>query len=163
MPRVSRNNKPTRSKSRALKRPTASSVEVRHRMQVTKRRDTPGELALRSALRAYGVRYRVDAKLPGSRRRADVAFFWAKVAVFVDGCFWHGCPKHGSWPKTNAEWWQQKIRTNQRRDRDTDHMLKAQGWTVLRFWEHTDPITAARRIVKVLKARHEGRNSEASR
>lgn len=120
-------------------------------MQVTRRRDTAGELALRSALRAYGLRYRVDAKLPGTRRRADVAFIRAKVAVFVDGCFWHGCPKHGTWPKTNADWWRQKIIGNQQRDRDTDHMLSAQGWTVLRFWEHTDPFAAARRVAQVLK------------
>lgn len=142
----------------------ASNEGVRRSMQANRSRDTKPELAVRRAAHAFGLRYRVASRpLPGLRRTADLVFTKAKVAVFVDGCFWHGCPKHGSWPKTNAEWWQQKIRTNQRRDRDTDHMLKAQGWTVLRFWEHTDPITAARRIVKVLKARHEGRNSEASR
>lgn len=153
MSRVSRKKDSSKRLGPALKRPPASSPHVRHRMRATRRRDTPGELALRSALRAYGLRYRVDAKLPGTRRRADVAFVSAKVAVFVDGCFWHGCPEHGTWPKTNADWWREKIKANRRRDRDTDHMLKAQGWTVLRFWEHTEPLVAARRVAKVLRDR----------
>jgi DNA mismatch endonuclease (patch repair protein) len=76
-------------------------------MQVTRRRDTPGELALRSALTAFGLRYRVDMPIVGARRRADIVFTKAKIAVFVDGCFWHGCPLHGTWPKTNTEWWRE--------------------------------------------------------
>jgi DNA mismatch endonuclease (patch repair protein) len=119
-------------------------------MQVTRRRDTPGELALRSALRALGLRYRVDLALPGTRRRADVAFVGAKVAVFVDGCFWHGCPEHGTWPKANAGWWREKIEGNVSRDRDTDLKLSAAGWRVLRFWEHDNPQVAARTIAKAL-------------
>jgi DNA mismatch endonuclease Vsr len=83
--------------------------------QATRRRDTPGEIALRAELRALGLRYRVDVPLPGTRRRADVAFLREKVAVFVDGC-WHGAP-NGTWPKANASWWRSKIETNQRRDR----------------------------------------------
>lgn len=132
-------------------RPEASSAEVRRRMRATRQRDTPGELAVRAALRSLGLRYRVDVTLPGTRRRADVAFIRAKVAVFVDGCFWHGCPEHGTWPKANAVWWREKIETNRRRDKDTDITLRAAGWTVLRFWEHTDPTLAADCIAKALK------------
>jgi DNA mismatch endonuclease (patch repair protein) len=89
--------------------------------------------------------------LLGKRRRADVVFTRAKLAVFVDGCFWHGCPTHGTWPKNNAAWWRAKIEANQRRDRDTDRALRQAGWTVFRFWEHTDSKSAARRVRMALK------------
>jgi DNA mismatch endonuclease (patch repair protein) len=115
-------------------------------MQVTPRRDTPCELAVRCAVHAMGLRFRVDWPLPGTRRRADLAFVRARVAVFVDGCFWHGCPEHGTWPKANAEWWRNKIVTNVQRDRNTDARLKASGWTVLRFWEHDEASRAAQAI-----------------
>jgi DNA mismatch endonuclease (patch repair protein) len=120
-------------------------------MQVTRQRDTPGELALRAALSERGLRYRVDAALPGTRRRADVAFIGAKIAVFVDGCFWHGCPRHGTWPKANSEWWREKIEGNRRRDRDTDKRLKRDGWLVLRFWEHDNPIDAAAGVASIVQ------------
>jgi DNA mismatch endonuclease (patch repair protein) len=131
-------------------RPDASSSEVRYRMQVTRRRDTPGELALRRALTALGLRYRVDATLPGLRRRADVLFPRARIAVFVDGCFWHGCPEHGTWPRANATWWKRKIESNQARDRDTDAQLSMKGWRVFRFWAHEDATVAAVRIARAL-------------
>jgi DNA mismatch endonuclease (patch repair protein) len=126
--------------------PEASSAEVRHRMQVTPRRDTPCELALRQAVHRLGLRFRVDWPLPGTRRRADLVFVRARLAVFVDGCFWHGCPSHGTWPKANAEWWRAKIETNIWRDRNTDARLVAAGWQVLRFWEHEDMKQAARKV-----------------
>src|SRR5438105_2581206 len=101
--------------------PLASSPEVRRRMKQTGQRDTPPELALRRVLHANGFRYRVDyAPISGLRRRADIVFSAARVAVFVDGCFWHGCPDHGTWPKTNGNWWREKIQANKRRDADTD-------------------------------------------
>ena len=122
-------------------------------MQATRRRDTPGELALRSALRALDLRYRVDVAVPGTRRRADIAFVTAKIAVFVDGCFWHGCPEHGTWPKANARWWRSKIEGNRLRDRDTDLKLTAADWKVLRFWAHTDAQAAARQVAAAVRRR----------
>ncbi len=80
------------------------------------------------------------------RRRADVVFTRRRVAIFIDGCFWHGCPIHATWPKANAEYWSQKIRENQERDEDTNRRLAAAGWTVLRFWEHEDPESVAEQI-----------------
>jgi DNA mismatch endonuclease (patch repair protein) len=91
-----------------------------------------------------GLRYRVDVPLlPSLRRRADLVFPRARVAVFVDGCFWHGCPLHATAPKNNAAWWRNKLDRNVARDRDTDRRLIEAGWTVLRFWEHDDVLRAA--------------------
>jgi DNA mismatch endonuclease, patch repair protein len=113
-------------------------------MLATRRRDTPAEVELRSALHRMGLRFRVDwPPLKGSRRRADIVFTRARVAVFVDGCFWHGCPQHGTQPKENAEWWAEKLEQNRCRDADTTRALSEAGWTVLRFWEHEDSSTAA--------------------
>src|SRR4051794_22781912 len=101
-------------------------------MQTTRRRDTAPELALRSELHRRGLRFRVDrAPLPGLRRRADLLFTRARVAVYVDGCFWHVCPLHATWPKRNAAWWQEKLDSNQHRDRDTDRRLREAGWLPL--------------------------------
>jgi DNA mismatch endonuclease (patch repair protein) len=119
-------------------------------MQVALRRDTGIELALRSAIHRRGLRFRVDWPLPGTRRRADLAFVSARVIVFVDGCFWHGCPKHATWPKANAAWWRAKLETNKRRDRNTNARLRAGRWTVLRFWEHEDSDRAASRVVRAV-------------
>ncbi len=116
-------------------------------MQSTRRRDTASELALRSLLHRRGLRYRVDhPPIPRSRRRADLVFSRARVAVFVDGCFWHGCPDHASWPKANAKRWREKILANRRRDEDTDRTLANAGWHVIRVWEHESPTEAADRI-----------------
>jgi DNA mismatch endonuclease (patch repair protein) len=109
-------------------------------MSTLKRRDNDAELALRRALHAAGYRYRVTYPVPGLPRRSiDVAFTRAKVAVFVDGCFWHGCPEHGTSPRANSAWWRAKIEANRARDRDTSARLAEQGWRVMRVWEH-DPI-----------------------
>jgi DNA mismatch endonuclease, patch repair protein len=123
------------------------------RMQATAQRDTPGELALRSAAHRAGLRYRVDWPLPGLRRRADLAFVKARIAVFVDGCFWHGCPTHGTWPKANAAWWRAKIEGNRLRDQDTDGRLIEAGWAVVRLWTHDEPRQAINRIAALVRSR----------
>ena len=133
--------------------PKASSSAAQRRMKATRQRDTAAELMLRAALTQLGFRYRVDYPLVGTRRRADIVFVRQRIAVFVDGCFWHGCRQHGTWPKANAEWWREKIFTNRRRDRDTDQKLAAAGWLVLRFWEHHAPVAAAREIKKAFARR----------
>jgi len=123
-------------------------------MKNTPTRDTPAELALRRILHSMGMRYRVDVRAdPSLRRRADIVFSRAKVAVFVDGCFWHACPDHGSAPKANSEWWQEKLRTNVVRDRDTDRRLRSAGWEVVRVWEHEDPALTAVAIAGVVAER----------
>ncbi len=95
------------------------------------RRDTKAELTLRRELHRRGLRYRVDVPaIPALRRRADVVFSRERVAVFCDGCFWHGCPDHGTWPTQNAAWWREKIETNIRRDADTNLRLEEEGWLV---------------------------------
>jgi DNA mismatch endonuclease, patch repair protein len=132
-------------------RPVPSDPDVTRRMQATRRRDTPAELALRSRLHSLGYRYRVDVSpIVGVRRRADVVFPRARVAVYVDGCFWHGCPQHGTWPKANAEWWSAKLEANRRRDRDTDSELAARGWRVVRVWEHERVGDAVARVTAVV-------------
>jgi DNA mismatch endonuclease (patch repair protein) len=121
-------------------------------MKQQSRRDTNPELALRRAVWRLGLRYRVDiAPIPG-RRRADLVFTRAKVAVYVDGCFWHGCPTHATTPKANRDWWVAKLETNVRRDRDTDLRLAGAGWRVVRVWEHESVDAAAARIALVVRA-----------
>ena len=134
--------------------PAASSEAALARMRRQKRTGTKPELALRRILHARGLRYRVDRPigLDGLRRKADVTFVGARVAVFVDGCYWHGCPLHGTTPKSNEEWWVEKIAANARRDRDTDDRLGAAGWTVVRAWEHEDPAEVADRVEAAVRA-----------
>lgn len=117
---------------------------------------TAPELALRRELHRRGRRYRVDAllPLPGVRRRADVVFGPAKVAVFVDGCFWHGCPEHGNPAvKSNTWYWPEKIAKNRARDDDTDARLLAVGWVSFRAWEHEPAVSAADRLEVLLELR----------
>ena len=144
---VKRSASPAKSPSRSPRSrngvPAASSDVIRRRMQNTKRRDTKPEVELRSELHRMGFRYQVDYAINGSRRKSDVVFTRERVVVYVDGCFWHGCPEHGTIPKQNREWWLDKLATNRRRDADTDAALAADGWRVLRVWEHEDPAVAA--------------------
>jgi DNA mismatch endonuclease (patch repair protein) len=86
------------------------------------------------------------------RRRADVVFAGPRVAVFVHGCFWHGCPEHGTTPRANADWWQDKLRANRLRDEDTRRQLEAIGWTVLEVWEHEDMDLAAECVAAVVQS-----------
>ncbi len=119
------------------------------------RRDTAPEMELRRALWREGLRYRVDlSPLPRMRRRADVVFTRSRVAVFVDGCFWHRCPEHATAPKANAEWWAAKLDANVARDRDTDRTLGEAGWRVIRIWEHENMSEAATRIATEVKSAH---------
>ncbi|MEV2272926.1 very short patch repair endonuclease [Nonomuraea africana] len=129
-------------------RPTkASSEGVRKSMRANRGRDTKPELALRRAVHALGLRYRVAVRpLPGIRRTADMVFTKAKVAVFMDGCFWHGCPEHHTTSATNAEYWAEKVQKNRERDAETDRLLGEAGWATVRIWEHEDPVSAAETI-----------------
>lgn len=132
--------------------PSSPSVSARMSKQVSK--DTAAELSVRRLLHAAGLRYRVEYPVPGmKRRRIDVAFTSVKVAVLIDGCFWHGCPEHATQPKSNAEWWRQKLDRNIARDTETKEHLAAAGWEVLRFWEHEAPDDVALRIASVVERR----------
>lgn len=125
----------------------ASSEHARRTMIANRRVNTGPELRLRRELHRRGLRYRVDARpIRGVRRSADVVFVSARIAVFVDGCFWHGCDEHRSIPKTNAGFWETKIGKTRSRDRDTDNLLTEAGWRVVRVWEHDDVVTAADEI-----------------
>ncbi|MFJ8613547.1 very short patch repair endonuclease [Streptomyces sp. NPDC093675] len=137
---------------------------MRRSMVGNRSRDTKPEKALRSLVHAAGLRYRVSAKpLPGMRRTADLLFRPARVAVFVDGCFWHGCPDHFALPRTNTAYWEEKIARNVRRDRDTDARLAAEGWLVLRFWEHQSAEECAQLVCDAVTARRGGHGSGAAR
>lgn len=132
--------------------PGTSSPAVSARMSNARRRDTAPEVALRRELHARGLRYRVAYPVPGQRRRTiDIAFTRAKVAVMVDGCFWHGCPDHGTRPRANSAWWREKLSANAARDADTNRVLQELGWRVVRIWEHERSATAADAIVKVVR------------
>lgn len=131
--------------------PGALSEGLSARMSRASRRDTAPELALRRELHRRGRRYRVVMRVPGRNRRTiDIAFTRARLAVFVDGCFWHGCPEHGRVPTHNNSWWITKLAANQGRDRDTDEHLASEGWAVLRIWEHVFAVEAANQVEAVL-------------
>ncbi|WIV62016.1 very short patch repair endonuclease [Amycolatopsis nalaikhensis] len=123
-------------------------------MSKQKSRNTGIEMALRQVLHRAGFRYRVHRRpIKGVRREADLVFGPARVAVFVDGCFWHGCPEHATWPKNNADFWRDKIETNRKRDADTDARLQEAGWLPLRIWEHETVDVAADRVITAVRER----------
>ncbi|SCK15780.1 T/G mismatch-specific endonuclease [Streptomyces sp. LamerLS-316] len=136
-----------------------SSPGVSARMSRQARRDTKPEVAVRRLLHAAGYRFRVNARVPDMPRRTiDIVFTRAKVAVMIDGCFWHGCPVHATQPKSNAEWWREKLDRNMARDRETTEHLAAAGWTVLRFWEHEAPDGAAELVAAAVEQERRTRN-----
>lgn len=125
-------------------------------MAANRRRDTVPELQLRSSLHRRGLRFRVDlpVQVPGRRPiRPDVTFTRVRLAIFLDGCFWHGCPEHGSTPETNAAYWLPKLERNRERDRQADRLLTDAGWAVVRIWEHEPHQEAVRRVIEALAAR----------
>lgn len=122
-------------------------------MRANRGRNTGPELALRRAVHARGLRYFVNRRpVKSIRRTADMVFPTAHVAVFLDGCFWHGCPDHHTVAKTNAFYWADKVKSNQDRDAETDSLLTAEGWTVLRIWEHVPTDEAAGLVQEALKS-----------
>ncbi len=135
-----------------IETPTPSSASGRMSRQAT--RNTAPEMRLRSRLHALGLRYRVHLRpLPELRRTTDIVFTRAKVAVFVDGCFWHSCPEHRTAPSANETWWAAKLARNVERDLDTDQRLIAAGWLVVRVWEHEDPAQAGARVAEAVRGR----------
>lgn len=129
-----------------------SSPEASARLARVRQKDTATELRLRRTLHARGLRYRLHVPLLKKPRRvADIVFRRRKLAIFVDGCFWHGCPQHGTSSKSNAEFWRDKIETNKKRGLDTNKRLTEAGWRVLRVWEHEDAEDAANRIMEALE------------
>ena len=134
------------------RRPPSSSIEASQRMKRVRQRDTGLEIALRRELHRAGLRFRIQRQVLASiRRKADVVFPTAKVAIFVDGCFWHACPLHATWPKANADWWREKLTSNVHRDRETDAAFFSAGWRCVRVWGHEDPVTAAMTILALVR------------
>jgi DNA mismatch endonuclease, patch repair protein len=122
-------------------------------MQGNRSRDTSPELAVRRLLHAAGLRYRVAFRpLPNLRRTADIVFTKPRIAVFIDGCYWHACPRHGTSAKSNSRYWSAKLAQNVARDADTTARLRDAGWTVLRFWEHEDSAEVASKVIAAVQA-----------
>lgn len=132
-------------------KPDPKNAQVSAQMSAMPREETGPEMALRRVLHSRGLRYRVNYRaLPGT---PDIAFTRAKIAVFVDGCFWHRCPEHGTMPQNNREWWREKLDRNRERDAEKDAALDELGWLTVHVWEHEDPSAAADRIVELWKER----------
>ena len=137
--------------------PVPTSDRVSARMSRHPRRDTKPELAVRRLAHRAGLRYRVDVRpIEGLNRRADMVFSGPRVAVFVDGCFWHGCPEHCRLSGRNVAWWERKIHMNRLRDHETDDILSAEGWSVLRTWAHQDPKQTVESLIALVRARSGG-------
>jgi DNA mismatch endonuclease (patch repair protein) len=128
-------------------------------MQGNRGRDTGPEVAVRSELHRRGLRFRKHrAPIPGLRCQADIVFPIERVAVFIDGCFWHGCPEHGRRPSANGAYWSAKIERNRARDARNDVLLEQAGWAVVRAWEHEPPGSVASRVQATVARRRRGRD-----
>lgn len=148
---VKASQRSTRTKE---KTPIASSEAAAKRMRGIRQKHTNIEKLLRSGLHRAGLRFHIHRRVVQECRSiVDVVFPSAKVAVFVDSCFWHGCPIHGTSPKVNQEWWQAKLRANRDRDRRTCRSLRAAGWSVIRVWEHENFDKAVESIRSVVEQR----------
>ncbi|BBX48048.1 very short patch repair endonuclease [Mycobacterium cookii] len=138
-------------------KPEPLDDSIRRRMQSQLRRDTELELRTRKALHRMGYRYRVDYRPEKSLRcRGDLVFTKRKVIVFVDGCFWHGCPLHATSPKNNADWWREKLDANVKRDARNSVALSDLGWTVVRIWEHETVDEAVAQVRRALEQTQAG-------
>lgn len=114
---------------------------------------TEPELAVRRELFRRGLRYRVNYSFSGTRVKADIVFPSVRIAVFIDGCFWHSCPIHATEPTRNREWWRRKLAANVARDAKANDLLRTAGWEVLRFWEHEDPAFVAAEVAQRVAAK----------
>lgn len=141
----------------------ASSPTARKVMLGNRSRDTKPELAVRRLLHAAGLRYRVSFRpIANLRRTADIVFTKHRIAVFIDGCYWHACPVHGTTAKLNSAYWSTKLAGNVARDADTNNRLRDEGWIVLRFWEHEDPSAVASTIAETVTLQAERGSDSAS-
>lgn len=155
----------SRASTKRTPPPGAAPVSSRRRnMQANRRRDTSPELALRRALHHLGYRYRCDHRidLAAVRTRPDIVFTRAKVAIFVDGCFWHCCEEHGRTPQVNTEYWGPKLERNRTRDRAHTTALEAAGWRVIRIWEHTSLQDAVATVISALPATRNARRADCA-
>ena len=135
--------------------PRPSDRSTALRMQTQRQRDTQCELAIRRQLYRLGIRYRIDCRpVPDVHRRADIVIRPAKIALFMDGCFWHKCPLHWKPPKRHAAWWINKVESTARRDKETSDLLERLGWLVIRAWEHECPEVVADKVVQAVCQRH---------
>lgn len=123
-------------------------------MRANRKRDTKPEVKLRSTLHQRGLRFRKNWPIRTANLavRADIVFTAKRVAVFVDGCFWHCCPSHGTTPRTNADYWLPKLARNVERDREVTEALQDEGWLVIRVWEHEDPVDATAAMVTLISS-----------
>ena len=134
--------------------PPATTLTTKKVMRANKGKNTKPELRIRRIVHASGLRYRVDYRPEESlNRRGDLVFLRSKVVVFIHGCFWHGCPKHFSVPKSNKSFWKTKIDTNQKRDKETQWYLQKKGWKVVTIWEHSSPEKEAAKIIEIVLRR----------
>jgi DNA mismatch endonuclease, patch repair protein len=141
------------AKESTQRTPVPLNSTVSAQMQRMPRSSSGPEMLIRRELHRRGLRFRVNhPRLPG---RPDIAFTAARIAVFIDGCFWHSCPDHSVLPKNNRDWWQSKLERNAKRDREKDAELEKMGWTVVHVWEHEEALEVADAIEELWRsARH---------